>query len=158
VAESDTKARRETSMPCDVLPCMAPVCRRGVVAVVMRADRFLVVRRSATVVAPGMFCFPGGGIESRETEEQAVIREFQEELQASLHPCRRVWRCQTAWQVDLAWWVGELDAGAVPLANPAEVESLHWLTGTELRQLNNLLDCNHEFLRQVAAGRIMLGP
>jgi len=38
--------------------------RRGVVAVVMRGEQFLVIRRSQHVRAPGMYCFPGGTIEA----------------------------------------------------------------------------------------------
>jgi 8-oxo-dGTP pyrophosphatase MutT (NUDIX family) len=50
--------------------------RRGVVAVVLRDERFLVIRRAAGVVAPGAFCFPGGGVEGDESETQALVREF----------------------------------------------------------------------------------
>jgi 8-oxo-dGTP pyrophosphatase MutT (NUDIX family) len=136
---------------------IAPVCRRGVVAVVVRSDAFLVVRRSAGVAAPGRFCFPGGGIEANETEQQAIVREFWEELGTVLRPRRRIWRCQTAWQVDLAWWLGEIDQAANLSPNPAEVESLHWLNARDLEQLAGLLDSNREFLRRVAAGSVPLG-
>ena len=50
-----------------------PGHRRGAVAVVMRKDRFLVIRRSAVVRAPGAFCFPGGGIEDTESEVEAAL-------------------------------------------------------------------------------------
>ena len=53
---------------------------RGVVAVVVRDGRFLVIRRSNRVVAPGMICFPGGGVEADESEEETLIREIREEL------------------------------------------------------------------------------
>ena len=38
------------------------------------------------------------------------MREFQEELGAAIRPVRRVWTSITRWQVELAWWLGELDA------------------------------------------------
>jgi len=50
-----------------------------VVAVILRGERFLVICRSQQVRAPGMYCFPGGGIEPGETEEQALRRELLEE-------------------------------------------------------------------------------
>lgn len=50
----------------------------AVSAVVMRGDRFLVVRR-ARPPAEGLFTLPGGGVESGETLAQAVVREVQEE-------------------------------------------------------------------------------
>jgi 8-oxo-dGTP diphosphatase len=137
-------------------PAMNPVRRRGVVAVVVQGDRFLVIRRSTTVAAPGMFCFPGGGIEPQETEVTALVREFQEELSAELRPVRRIWRCQTAWQVDLAWWLGEVDSEATLAPHPAEVESMHWLSAAELGQLDNLLESNQAFLQHLAAGTIRL--
>ncbi len=148
---------RACSVPLITSSAIAPVSRRGVVAVVMRSDAFLVVRRSASVAAPRRLCFPGGGIEANETEEQAIVREFQEELGAVLRPRRRIWRCQTAWQVDLAWWLGGIDASATLAPNPAEVESLHWLNAHDLGLLTDLLDSNHEFLRRVAAGSVLLG-
>ena len=50
----------------------------AVSAVVMRGDRFLVVRR-ARPPAEGLFTLPGGGVESGETLAQALVREVQEE-------------------------------------------------------------------------------
>ena len=38
--------------------------RRGVVGVVVRDGRMLVISRSRSVVAPLVYCFPGGGIEA----------------------------------------------------------------------------------------------
>ena len=99
--------------------------RRGVVAVVVRQRRFLVIRRSAEVIAPGAFCFPGGGIEGAESEAEALEREFHEELAARIRPLRCIWRSTTRWHVELAWWLGELDESAELVPNPAEVESVH---------------------------------
>ena len=123
----------------------------------MRADAFLVVRRSANIAAPGRLCFPGGGIEPGESEEQAIVREFQEELGAVFRPRRRIWRCETAWHVDLAWWFGEIDPAATLLPNPAEVASHHWFTARDLAQLADLLDSNHVFLDRIATGTVRLG-
>ena len=38
-----------------------PSRKRGVVGVIFRGDRLLVIRRSMTVAAPGLLCLPGGG-------------------------------------------------------------------------------------------------
>jgi 8-oxo-dGTP diphosphatase len=130
--------------------------RRGAVAVVVRDARFLVIRRSATVVAPGAFCFPGGGIEADESEAQALVREFQEELGASIQPVRCVWTSVTRWRVALAWWLGTLDPTVELLPNPAEVESVHWLTHDEMLASPKLLESNREFLRALTAGQIVL--
>lgn len=128
--------------------------RRGAVAVIMRGDRYLVIRRSSTVAAPRLFCFPGGGIEGDETEAEAVVRELQEELGVSFQPLCRIWHCRTRWQVDLAWWHGTLDIAAEFLPNPDEVESVHWLTAEEMLASEELLESNRDFLRAIACGEI----
>ena len=58
--------------------------RRGAVAVCLRDGRMLVIRRSRSVVAPLTYCFPGGGIEGDETEQQTLLREFREEIDKSI--------------------------------------------------------------------------
>ena len=83
--------------------------RRGAVAIVVQDGRRLVIRRSRHVIAPLVYCFPGGGIEEGETEEAAVVREYQEEVGISIRPLRRLWECVTAWKVHLAWWLADMD-------------------------------------------------
>lgn len=130
--------------------------RRGAVGVVVRDGRMLVIRRSRNVVAPLVYCFPGGGIEPGESEEDALIREFREEVGVEFRPWRRLWRCVTAWKVELAWWLGDVAPDAVPLANPREVESIHWFTAEEMAGLPDLLESNREFLSLIARGHIVL--
>jgi 8-oxo-dGTP diphosphatase len=121
--------------------------RRGVVGVAIRGGRMLVIRRSRSVVAPLVYCFPGGGIEPGESEEEALLREFREEIGIAVRPVRRLWHCVTTWKVDLAWWLVEIAPDATPVANPAEVESIHWYTPEEMSQLPDLLASNREFLQ-----------
>jgi 8-oxo-dGTP pyrophosphatase MutT (NUDIX family) len=134
----------------------ASIRRRGAVAVIVRDERFLVIRRSAQVLAPGALCFPGGGIEGAETDAEALVREFREELNAEVQPLRRLWTSVTRWQVQLHWWLAHLDEAAPLCANPAEVESVHWLTAEEMLAHEKLLESNREFLAAVAAGQIVL--
>ncbi len=130
--------------------------RRGAVAVVVRDQRLLVIRRSAHVVAPRAFCFPGGAIEPGETEPQALVREFREELDAAIRPLARVWQSVTPWNVELAWWQGHLALESVLSPNPAEVESIHWFTPDEMLAQRELLESNRQFLAELAVGRIEL--
>ena len=116
------------------------------VAVVVREDRFLVIRRSQYVRAPGMHCFPGGAIEAGESEAEAASREMLEELNLMATPQRLLWRSVTPWGVQLAWWQVAIDAEAVPAPNPLEVESYAWLSIAEIRCLPQLLASNLEFL------------
>jgi 8-oxo-dGTP pyrophosphatase MutT (NUDIX family) len=133
-----------------------PRGRRGAVAVVLRADRFLVIRRSAHVVAPRAMCFPGGAVEPGESDEQALAREFQEELGVAIRPVARLWHSTTPWHVQLSWWQGEIPHDVRFAPNPAEVEAVHWLTSTEMLALPDLLSSNREFLAALAAGQIVL--
>jgi 8-oxo-dGTP pyrophosphatase MutT (NUDIX family) len=119
---------------------------RGVVAVIIREQRFLVIRRSQHVRAPGMHCFPGGAIEPGESETDALRRELHEELALAAVPLRRIWQSVTPWNVELAWWLAEIEPTAAPQANPLEVEAFHWLTADEIRALPQLLASNLEFL------------
>lgn len=130
--------------------------RRGAVAVIQRHGRLLVIRRSQWVVAPGAFCFPGGGIEAEETEQQALVRELREELNVDVRPCTLVWRSVTKWNVELAWWQAALPEGVLPRPMPEEVESVHWHTPQEMLDLPGLLDSNREFLAALARGEIRL--
>lgn len=130
--------------------------RRGVVAVIREGEKLLLIRRSQWVVAPGAFCFPGGGIEPGETEEQALVREVSEELQVQAQPVRLLWRSRTPWGVELSWWLTRTLPGAAPRPAPAEVESCHWHTPAEIAALPGLLQSNHEFLAALARGEFSL--
>jgi len=126
------------------------------VAVIVREGRFLVIRRSRHVVAPLAHCFPGGAIEPGESEQDALVREIREELGTAIRPLRRLWQSATPWGVPLAWWLGEMDAGAAIAPNPAEVDSVGWHTPEEMRGLPGLLPSNLAFLDALASGEIDL--
>jgi 8-oxo-dGTP diphosphatase len=136
----------------DVLPPK----RRGVVAVVVHDHRLLVIRRSQIVLAPGTYCFPGGGIEDGESETEALVRELREELSVEVRPTRRLWECTTTWGVWLAWWLSDMAVGAELVPDPAEVESVAWYTPAEMAALPELLPSNRAFLDAVTAGQIDL--
>lgn len=130
--------------------------RRGVVAVAVRQSRFLVIRRSERVVAPGMYCFPGGGIAENECEEQAVVREMREEVGVDVLPIRRLWRSVTPWGVPLAWWHVALPDDFTFGPNPDEVAFVGWMTLEELAARSDLLESNRQFLAALRVGEIVL--
>ncbi len=131
--------------------------RRGAVAICPRGDgRLLVIRRAPGVLAPLTYCFPGGGLEPGESEAEAVVREVREEVGVTVCPLRRLWRCRTAWNVELAWWLARWPDAAEPAPNPQEVASIHWFTAAEMAAQPALLPSNREFLDLVLAGRIRL--
>jgi len=129
---------------------------KGVVAVIVRGGRFLVIRRSQFVRAPGMYCFPGGGIEAGETEPAALHRELSEELNVTPRKITRLWQSTTTWGVELAWWHVQLATEYRLEPNAAEVEVCHWYTAGEMRELADLLPSNIAFLDALAAGEFAL--
>lgn len=130
--------------------------RQGVVAVCRRDDRFLIIRRSQHVVAPGAFCFPGGAIEAGEQEEAALLREMREELNCRAAAVRRLWRSETDWGVALAWWLTEIEQPDQLRPNAAEVESVHWMLEDEMRAAAELLSSNLAFLDAWRSGQFEL--
>ncbi|MGE0608116.1 MAG: NUDIX domain-containing protein [Pirellulales bacterium] len=130
--------------------------RLGVVGVICRQDRLLVIRRSALVTAPRAFCFPGGGIEAGESEPQALIRELHEELGVAATPLRKIWSSITPWNVALSWWRATIADTALLQPQAAEVESCHWHTVAEMAANPDLLDSNRRFLQALHRGEFTL--
>ena len=134
-------------------PTPSPRPSHGEVGVIQREDRFLVIRRSQFVRAPGRYCFPGGGIHDGEEERAALLRELREELNVDVEPVERLWSSVTPWGVALAWWRAILPADQYPEPNLAEVESIHWLDTAAMLALPELLESNRQFLEWHASSR-----
>ena len=130
--------------------------KRGVVGVIIREHKLLIIRRSLTVTAPGRLCLPGGGIEEGETESDALVREMHEELAIHVQPVQRCWRSVTSWGTNLAWWQAELDESVQPVANPAEVAEVHWMDPDEIRAANDMLASLPAFIDALDRGDVQL--
>lgn len=130
--------------------------KRGVIGVIFRDDRLLVIRRSMTVNAPGKLCLPGGGIESGESETEALVREMQEELAIDVHPIRLCHRSVTPWGTRLAWWVAEILDDAEPIPNPEEVSDFFWMSPDDIAQADNVLPSLPDFIVAWRSGEIEL--
>jgi 8-oxo-dGTP pyrophosphatase MutT (NUDIX family) len=130
--------------------------KRGVVGVITRRERLLIIRRSLTVPAPGKLCLPGGGIESGESEPEALVREMQEELTIDVKPIRLCWRSVTPWGTNLAWWLAHLDPRVTPVANPEEVAEVHWMTKDEIRTARDMLPSLPTFVEAWESGELDL--
>lgn len=126
------------------------------IGIVQRQERVLVVRRSQQVIAPGMVCFPGGGLEAGESEPAGLRREFQEELALPIEPIRRIWQSIAPWDVELRWWLCQLAPDAQPQPNFHEVAAWWWEPWDALALRQDVLASNRQFLDALARGEISL--
>ncbi len=129
----------------------------GVVAVIRDAQgRFLVVKRSEQVVAPGQWCFPGGMVHPGESPQQALVREVREELGAEVHSGRLLWQSTAPWKVKLWWYEAHLDLSAPIKPDPREVSAWGWRTLEQLEAEPELLESNRAFVQAVRKGQVEL--
>lgn len=126
--------------------------RHAVVGVLHEGGQFLVIRRSEKVRAPGLICFPGGGVELGEGLEQAVRRELMEELGLPVVVLGHFWTTQTRWGTRLEWMVCEREVGVEPVRNPEEVSEVIWAGARELAEREDLLGSMPEFLEGYVRG------
>lgn len=119
----------------------------GVVAAIARDDgRWLCIRRSPSVAAPLKICFPGGAIESGESQETAVIREMHEELGILVRPLHCIWRWESPTTELTLWgWLANWTTGALR-PNAAEVAEVHWLTSDEAINHPDAMPTNRDFV------------
>ena len=61
-----------------------------VTGVLVHGGQVLIQKRQPDDVWPGLWEFPGGGIEEGETPEQALVREYQEEVELDIIPGEKV--------------------------------------------------------------------
>lgn len=128
--------------------------RHCVVAVARDGARFLVIRRGATVRAPGKICFPGGHVEPGESELDAVVRECREEIALAVEPRECVWRSVSPWGAALAWWTVDIVDASPPVPHPVEVAEILWLSAAEMLGDPALLEGNRTFVEAVVRGRL----
>ena len=128
----------------------------AVVSVIFDGERFLTIKRSQEVRAPGAIGFAGGGVEPDETQADAIVREMQEELGVEVTPVKQVWTCHTPRGVELNFWqvrfVGEQEIKL----DPNEVEFYAWHTPQSLREQFNLISSAVPFLDAWEAGEVKL--
>ncbi len=130
----------------------SPAC--AVVAIFSRGDRLLVIKRSATVRAPNLFCFPGGMIEEGETPEIALRREMNEELNINATAVREIWQSYTPKGTRLHWWTATSNELERVFPNPDEVASYAFLTMDEILAMDDVLVSNQVFFETIRSGEL----
>jgi len=123
----------------------------GVVGVLERGGRLLLIQRSESIRAGGMWCFPGGEIEAGESPDVAIEREFGEEVGLRVEARHKLWSwLREDGLLHLEWWLVHGTEGEV-IPNQAEVQSFAWLTVAEIRRQEDLLPNNLTFLDHFVA-------
>jgi len=114
---------------------------RSVAGIAVRDGKILVGKRKAGGSIGLLWEFPGGKVESGETDEQALIREFLEEFNLMIMPIRKLGESSflnrhgrselAAWEVALPKTVSD-DLSLIPLH---EHTHLRWVSMEELAAL-----------------------
>ena len=130
--------------------------RHAVVAIIVEQSEYLVIRRSELVRAPGLICFPGGGIEANEDFESAIRRELVEELQLHVVNTKHIWTSVTKWGTQLEWLACERMPHSIPIPAPEEVSEVLWLTEAKIRNRLDLLGSLPDFFAAKDAGDFQL--
>ena len=114
-----------------------------------RDGRFLMIKRAQRILAGGAWCFVGGAIENGESQAEAAVREYREEVSGAVRPVRKIWEYRRPdGKLLLHWWLAELDDQPLK-ANPAEVAEIRWCMPDEIESLPDLLESNRTFMREV---------
>ena len=107
----------------------------GILGVIRREKRLLLIRRAPGVRVGGLWCFPGGHIEPGESEPDALIREMHEELGLLVRPIQRLFiLSKHEGRLLLHWWSAEVVGGELS-PDPREVAAVQWMTPDEMRAM-----------------------
>jgi len=113
--------------------------------------RWLLIRRSAHVAAPGQVCFPGGAVEPGEDRDIAAVREMQEELGVTVSITGPVWRhAFDDRPLVLFGYLGTpVDGGLTP--DPHEVAEVLRLSADEARTHPDAMPMTRHFVDALEA-------
>ncbi len=121
----------------------------AVIAVIREDERVLAILRGSGVISPGWWTFPGGRIESGESEEAALVREMSEELALEVTPLRKVWECDTDdGDFRLHWWTVKIGAGELE-PEPSEIAEARWVTPAEFLELEPTFVGDRDFVTRI---------
>ena len=130
--------------------------RRVVAAVIERSDRRLLIGQRRREDTSGLkWEFPGGKVRDGEELEQALARELQEELGATLIKSREIAKVIHQYaiypeQLEIHFFAAQLSDGEL---TPRMFERVEWVLPKELGQYD-FLAANRELIAHLATGKI----
>jgi 8-oxo-dGTP diphosphatase len=133
--------------------------RRVVAAVIERGDRRLLIgQRRHGDSSPLKWEFPGGKVRDGEALEQALARELQEELGATLTKSREIAQVRHQYanypeELEIHFFAAQISNGEL---TPHAFEQVAWVLPKELAQYD-FLAANRELIAHLATGKIKPG-
>jgi 8-oxo-dGTP diphosphatase len=122
---------------------------RSVAGILLREGRVFIAKRGPEGSFSGYWEFPGGKVEQGESDEEALMREFEEEFELRVRPRRMVGEClfpHRGTERVLAAWLIEPYPDSQPRL--LEHEALSWADAGELEALR-LVDSDRKMLEFV---------
>lgn len=122
----------------------------AVAVVIKRKGKFLLIKRAKKGTAEDYWCPITGAVEEGETQEEAVLREAQEEMGIHVEPIRKVWECFTE-DSDylLHWWYVQLLNDDVRV-DPVEVKDYRWVNISEMKEIDKMFKADLWFFKEIA--------
>lgn len=125
--------------------------RQAVVAIIRKADKFLLVKRSGYIkTAEGYWCPVSGGIEENETQEEALKREVLEEVGLHVVADRKI--CEIPSHDDksrLHFWTVKIISGRARITSNEAVD-IAWVTLEEMKRLSPVFQEDIQIIERVS--------
>lgn len=123
----------------------------AIVALLRKADRYLIILRAPKVSSGGYWAPLSGRLEPGETQAEALVREVKEEVGLAVTATAKVWECDTDdGRYVLHWWTADIDGAAPALElDPAEVSDAVWVTPEEFLALTPTFEGDRHFFGNV---------
>jgi 8-oxo-dGTP diphosphatase len=123
----------------------------GIVAVIARRGRVLVIRRAEGVPFPGYWAPLSGRMEPGESQAEALVREVHEEVDLVVRARRKVWECPSSDGLyRLHWWLADLDDESREVVpDPREVSAHAWIEPAEFARLERVFEADAVFFREI---------
>ena len=124
--------------------------RHAIAAIIEDGDEILFIERAAMDTWPGYWSSVTGGIDGKESQQSACVREAFEEVGLRVKPIRKLWECVTRRApFVLHWWQCELIGARDVTPDPKEVASSKWIKRSEIEKISLMFSDSRWFFREV---------
>jgi 8-oxo-dGTP diphosphatase len=105
-------------------------------AIILKGNKVLVTQRSEKMKLPLKWEFPGGKLESNETEQECIIREIKEELNINIEIIGKLSCCifdYGSFNINLIPFISNYISGEIVLS---EHKDFKWMKKSDLSSLD----------------------